>query len=238
MDSDQRFRNLLTVYHQSYLWEIGVEVKHSHELVQLVKDIRRKRGPDFKKTDDGRIRHTKEYLYLDYISDAIEKLGFLYFSRDQMKKHYNNLHVCKFHVYSSIFHCKALLDTVAGLLNHHYELQKHGSRIDFNHRKFLSDLGKKDAILSQKIKNFNVWISKLSKWRNALIHRHGTPLFPVGKNRFLMPVEPKTLSEAMLLPGRSVAPLDFCEENIKCVQLVLEIVFEHIINDLESITNP
>jgi len=148
MYSDEQFRNLLMVCHQSYLWKIGVEVKNLAEIVQQVNEMRKKRGADFTKTDDGKIRHTKEYLYLDYISDALEKLGFLYFSRDEMKKHFKNLHACKYYVYNSIFDCKAFLDTVAGLLNHHYEFRKKRTRIDLNHHQFLKDLSKKNEILS------------------------------------------------------------------------------------------
>lgn len=229
--------SLLLVYHQSYLGEIGVEVKHVEELVQVVDDMRRKRGPDGEKTEDGRINHTKEYVYLDYISDALEKLGFLYFSRDQMKKHCKSLHACKYFVYNSVFDCKAFLDTIGGLLNHHYGLGKRKTEIDLGHRQFLRDLGEKDEILSRKIENHNVWLSKLKEWRNVLIHRHGTPLFPVGKNRFLMSVEPRRLSEAMLLQGSFGDPIEFCEANIRYAHLILEIVLGHILIDLKPKAN-
>ncbi len=233
MDNDQQFRNLLMVCHQSYLWKIGVDVKHLTELVQVINEMRRKRGVDATKTDDGNIHHTKEYLYIDYVSDALEKLGFLYFSRDEMKKHSKDLHACKYYVYNSIFDCKAFLDTIAGLLNHHYELGKRRTRIDLNHPQFLVALGKKDETLSQKIRNLNEWVSKLSEWRVTLIHRHGTPLFPGGKNRFFMPVKPRRLSEAMLPQVRYVDPIKFCEENIWCAHHLLEVVLEHILDDLK-----
>lgn len=229
--------NLLMVYHQSYLGEIGIKVKHVSELVQLVNDMRRKSGTDGKITEDGSIQHTEEYLYLDYMSDALEKLGFLYFSGDRIKKHFNNLHACKYYIYNSVFDCKAFLDTVAGLLNHHYKLGKRKASIDLCKSQFLEALSRKDEILSRKIGNLNMWLSKLDDWRNELIHRHGTPLFPVGKNQFLMPLEPRRLSEVMLLQGPFVDPIEFCEDNIMCAHRVLEIVFEHILNDLISIAS-
>jgi hypothetical protein len=172
----EQIGTLLWLYHQSYLGEINARLGNLNALVDMINKLRRKRGTDGK-MDKGKIHYTEEYLYLEYLSDALEKLGFLYFARDRIKKKAKDLHACKYHIYNSIFNCKSFLDTVAGLINHHYKLGKRRGNIDLKRAGFMQDLANKDPQLGSKIGKFKVWIKAISNWRDTLIHRHGILLF-------------------------------------------------------------
>jgi len=223
---------LAWLYHQSYLGEINVRPKNLNALVETINKLRKKRGPDIKKVGKGNVELAEEYLYLEYISDALEKLGFLYFARDEIKNNIKDLHAGKYHVYNSIFDCKALLDTIAGLLNHHYKLGQRRAGIDLKRPEFRQKLANENSPLVREIDKFEVWVKAVSEWRDTLIHRHGILLLFITNNRYLMPIRPKRFVDIALFPEPTVDPIKFCEENIKCAKSIMEIIYGHIRKDL------
>lgn len=228
----EQIGTLLWLYHQSYLGEINVRPRNLGTLVETINKIRRRKGSDIKKVHGGRVQYSEEYLYIEYLSDALEKLGFIFFARDKIKKDIKNLHACKYHIYNSIFDCKALLDTIAGLLNHHYKLGEKRAGVDLKRQKYIRKLADKNPLLAREIGEFEIWTKAISDWRNTLIHRHGVFLFFVKDNKFLMPVKPLRFVDAALFQVPTVDPIDFCEENIRGAKLILEIVCRHIQKDL------
>jgi len=220
------------LYHQSYLGEINIRPNNLDALVKSINKLRRKRRPDFKKVDKGSVQLSEEYLYIEYISDALEKLGFLYFARDKIKKNIKDLHAGKYHIYNSIFDCKALLDTMAGLLNHHYKLGQRRGGIDLKRSEFMQKLADKNSLLAKEIGKFMVWVKAVSEWRDTLIHKRGILLFLVKGDRYLMPIRPKRLVEIALFQVPTVDPIKFCEENIMCAKSIMEIVYGCIQKDL------
>ena len=228
----EQLGTLLWLYHQSYLGEINVRPKNLDALVETINKLRRKKGPDVKKVDKGSVQLAEEYLYLEYISDALEKLGFLYFARDKIKKNIKDLHAGKYHIYNSIFDCKALLDTIAGLLNHHYKLGQRRGSIDLKRPEFMQKLANKNFQLAREIGKFEVWVKAVSEWRDTLIHRHGVLLLFVKDDRYLIPIKPKRFVDITLFQEPTVDPIKFCEENIKCAKSIMEIVYGHIRKDL------
>lgn len=223
---------LVWLYHQSYLGEINIRPSNLNALVAVINKLRKDKASDSKMLDNGSVQYSGEYLYLEFLSDALEKLGFLYFARDRLKKYKRDLHAGKYHVYNSIFDCKAFLDTIAGLLNHHYKLETRRIQTDLKHTKFLQKLADKNSKLAREISRFEVWIKAISKWRNILIHRHGIFLLFHKDDRYLMPTKPKRFAEILLSDEPLVDPIEFCEENIKYAKLIFEIVCGHIQRDL------
>lgn len=140
---------------------------------------------------------------------ALDKLGFLYFARDKTKKNIKDLHACKYYVYNSIFDCKAFLDTIAGLINHHYKLVERWRYVDLKHKEFKKAIANKDPLLEKEIDKFTVWIESISEWRNTLIHRHGLFLPFVEENRCLIPIKPKRFFEVMLFKIQTVDSIAF-----------------------------
>lgn len=139
-----------------------------------------------------------------YISDLLEKLGFLYFARDQIKNtenskpHWEPIGVmsAKYHIYNFVFDCKAFLDALAGLLNYHFNLGLSKGDIDFNKPKLRQRLTGKNADLSKVIQKHSGWIRELNEWRINLIHRHGILIFgPHNEYKYSMPKKPLKYTE-------------------------------------------
>jgi hypothetical protein len=227
---------LLWMYHQSYLGEINERPKNLDSLVFLVNVLRRLKGKDYEHSETGEASPTREYLYIEFLTDALEKLGFVYLARDQLKKNIKDIHVSKYHIYNLIFDCKAFLDTMAGLLNHHYEMGKKGTSINLCHSEFRKELGKNNPELFAPVKEFENWIIKLGEWRNKLIHRQGIFIpFTDGGAEYMLE-EPWNFTELAghlkKGPPCHIKTIEFCEGNSKFAFLFMEIVCAAIRNDL------
>ena len=231
---------LVLLYHQSYLAEIRVDIPGLESFVDIVSRLRKKRGTDGTIVASGELECTEEYLHSEYLSDAVEKLGFIYFSRDKVGKEIKNLNGCKYYIYNSVFDCKAFLDTMAGLINHHYKLVKTKSLIDLNKPEFMRELQKpnKDPTLEREIRNFMPWIQAVSNLRNELIHRRRLLLLWDKKGKCFMSIgangQPKGLFEIGILKAPIVDPIDFCEENTKCAKSIIDVVLKNLERDMRS----
>lgn len=180
-----------------------------------------------------------------YISDLLEKLGFLYFARDQIKNiensrpHWEPIGVMsvKYHVYNFIFDCKAFLDALAGLLNYHFNLGfREGSRLDFNKREFRQKLASTNAELSRAIEKHLEWIRELSDWRIKLIHRHGILVFgPFTEYRYSLPKKPLRYTEYYVAQENgSQYCVDFCRRYIEHAQKIFDVSCKAILKQLET----
>jgi hypothetical protein len=76
---------LVVLYSQSYLGQVGVALNNLDSLVGEINRLRKKRGRDAEKVE-GKLQIISEYRCVQYLSDAIDKLGFLYFARDKLKE--------------------------------------------------------------------------------------------------------------------------------------------------------
>jgi len=230
---------LCWMYHQSYLGEIDERPRNLDSLVFLVNKLRHLKGKDSEISQKGVAVHTtREYLYIEFLTDALEKLGFVYLARDQLKQSRKDLHVSKYHIYNSIFDCKSFLDTMAGLLNHHYQLGMKGIFINLCNHEFKEELEKKNPDLMMEIGRFELWLTKLNEWRNKLIHRQGIFIPFTDKGAEYMLAEPwnfSDLAEHFLKEAPvAVRTIDFCEENLRCARLIMEIICTAICNDLRK----
>ncbi len=228
---------LVWMYHQSYMSEIDERLKNLDDLVSIVNILRRKKGKDLEHSDTGGVRPTREYLYIEFLTDALEKLGFVYFARNQLKKNIRNIPVSKYHIYNLIFDCKAFLDTIAGLMNHHHEMGKKGTMINLCRSDFRKDLETNKPELFAPLKEFENWIINLGEWRNKLIHRQGILIpFTEGGAEFMLE-EPWNFSELAghlkkESPPHHFKTIEFCEGNSKFAFLFMEFVCAAIRNDL------
>jgi len=224
---DHQLGTLVVLYSQSYLGQIGIGLNNLDSLVKEINRLRKNKGRDAKIAEGLQI--TTEYRYLEYLSDAIEKLGFLYFARDKMKNN-EDIPTSKYYIYNFIFDCKALLDTIAGLINHHYELRKRKGGIDLNKPRFVKALYTKNPLLSKDIENFGEWIKWINRWRLDLIHRHGLFMYTAR----LMPTsdEPEGFASAMFNKTPAVDSLRVVEECIKNAKHLLETVIACVRDDL------
>jgi hypothetical protein len=227
------------MYHQSYLGEIDERPKNLDYLVSLVDILRRKNKKDVESSKKEGMLPTREYLYIEFLTDALEKLGFVYLARDQLRISLKDIHVSKYHIYNLIFDCRAFLDTMAGLLNHHYQMGKKGICINLCHPKFREELGKKSPRLKVVINQFESWMVELNEWRNRLIHRQGIFIPFTDKGAEYMLEEPWNFSDLGIHlikePQGCIKTLDFSEGNLRFARLFMEAVCTVIRNDLEEI---
>lgn len=224
------------MYHQSYLGQIDKRPKNLCSLVFQVNILRHLKGKDYENLETEEAHPTREYMYIDFLTDALEKLGFVYLAKDQIKKNIKDIHVSKYHIYNLIFDCKAFLDTIAGLLNHHYQMGKKGTAISLSRLEFRKEVEKNNPKLVAPMKEFENWIIKLGEWRNKLIHRQGIFIpFTAGGAEYMLE-EPWNFTElaSHIKKGRigHVKTMEFCEGNSKFALLFMEIVCAAIRNDL------
>lgn len=225
------------MYHQSYLSETDEKVTRLGDLVLIIEILRKLKGKDLECSETGDKCPTREYLYIEFLTDALEKLGFVFYARDQLKKNRKNIAVSKYLVYNLIFDCRAFIDTMAGLLNHHYEMGKKGTAINLCHQDFVKELNYKNPELVTNLKQFENWIKNLNQWRNKLVHRQGLfiPFTKSGAEFMLEDVwnfSDLTSALANKKPLAHIKITEFCEGISKFALLLMELICATIRNDL------
>lgn len=222
----------------SYLWIVarGIGLKSvlpTAECLEKLGEIL-SRAPEYENFRPERFpTDSWEWNIRFYISDLLDKLGFLYFARDQIKIIENSrpqwepisVMSVKYHIYNFIFDCKAFLDALASLLNYHFNLGLHAGNIDFNKPKFTQKLVNKNAELSKAIEKNSEWIHELNEWRINLIHRHGILVFgPINESRrYLIPEKPLRYTEYYVAQEKGYQYcIDLCQDYIEHVQEIFD----------------
>ena len=227
---DDTLGTLVMLYSQSYLGQIGGPLNNLEPLVGEINRLRKSRGRDAEEVR-GELRIISEYRYLEYLSDAIDKLGFLYFTRDKLKES-KHVATSKYYVFNFIFDCKAFLDTISSLINYHWELGQRGGDIDLSKPDFVKSVGLKNPTLLKDVQNLEKWIKWIQTWRVNLIHRQGLFMYDAR----LMPSweEPDEFSQAMFSKRPAVDSLEVCEESIRNAKSLMEAVCGYIQDDLSK----
>jgi hypothetical protein len=221
---------LVMLYSQSYLGQVGGVLNNLDSLVGEINRLRKARGRDAEEVE-GELQIISEYRYVQYLSDAIDKLGFLYFARDKLKES-KHVATSKYYIFNFIFDCKAFLDTISGLINYHWELGKIKGDIDLSKPEFVRSLSSKSMALSTAIQNLQEWVKWIHKWRLNLIHRQGLFMY----NARLMPSwsEPDEFSQAMFHKRPACDSLEVCEESIRNAKSLMETVCGYVRDDLSK----
>ena len=226
--------HLLWLYHQSYLGVINVHPKYFDKLADVIYKISLEKGPHGKLLENKKIEYSNEFLYSMYLKDMLDKLGFLYLSSDKIIENIKELHFCKYYLYNFIFDCKSLLDTIAGLINHHYQIVtqlKERSKIDLKRGQFIEEIKKFNNKLGEEISENKNWINDIVKWRDQLIHRPGINIVWDDKGRHLMPIKPESFEDMIIQKTPQISPIDFCKINIEQAQILVQRTCYHILED-------
>lgn len=220
----------MMLYSQSYLGQKGEALNNLESLVGEISRMRKRRGGDGEVVQ-GKLRISSEYRYVEYLSDAIDKLGFLYFARDKLKES-KHVATSKYYVFNFIFDCKAFLDTISCLINYHWELGKSGGGIDLSKPDFVKAIGSKSPVLLKDIQDLAEWIKWIHTWRISLIHKQGLFMYDAR----LMPSssEPDEFSQAMFNRRPAVDSLKVCEGSIRNAKSLMETVCGCVRDDLSK----
>ncbi len=157
----------------------------------------------------------KYYTLVEQIIDSFGKLGFLFLSRDEIRKvngkiRGSHLYVY-YHLYNFIYDCKAYLDAVAVMLNDFYHIEEKKGRIDLQ-KGFKDKVVDKDPKYEKIMKQYTKWFDEVTKWRNALIHKFSVPI-GTPQGRMLTKEELDSLIEIpfnmMLVEPQPFLSIDF-----------------------------
>lgn len=163
----------------SYAWQAGYKPKAFTRLEKLLVQEKTDADSSFAKELVIKNRTLTEQL-----QDSYGKLGFLFLSRDYIRK-VNGKHpldhiYVSYHLYNFMYDCKAFLDALAVMLNDFYSIaEKRRGKIDLKLETFRNKLIEKDASLTKVIKKYESWFSTVAIWRDNLIHRFSTNISPV-----------------------------------------------------------
>jgi len=149
--------------------------------------------------------------YALHVIDMMEKLGYMCYSMDRINEYDRGRHplcqkVVKFYTCSFIFHTKALLDSVANLLNVEYCLRFSGSEIDLKRDRFLIRLGQENKRLVHALSSFREWFKAVARYRDALIHKRALLLAWVAPGP--PPESPTAIVEPCQIPVEPIELFD------------------------------
>jgi len=229
------------LYGQSYLLNLGIELKFLDEL-ESVFIVKREKQIDVRR--DYRVQTLG-------VMDISEKIGFLYLALDYIKqlegKGGYNFKLIKYHFYNFVYDCKACLDSIAVLLNHQLNLGFKGGKRDFRKTKFRRALETKSKFLKDFSNKFGGWCDAVIEYRDRIIHQIGVPVFQAGAG------DPEKLWKPSLphcIPKEAISAIEFlprahkkleyveivifCEDSIKKIMDVAEMALSEVYDNVES----
>ena len=240
------------LYGQSYLHNLGIELKFLDELESLF--IIKKALPRIQVRRDYRVQ-------TQCVIDISEKIGFLYLALDYIKQlegrgERYNWRLIKYHFYNFVYDCKACLDSIAVLLNHQLNLGFKGGKRDFREGKFRGALETKSKFFKDFSSKFGSWCDAVIEYRDRIIHQIGVPVFKVPEvypyavwNERAMATLPycipkKAISFIKLMSMRAseraklehVEIVTFCEENVKKIMDIAEMALSEIYDSIGAPT--
>lgn len=234
----------------SYLWVVarGIDLKSVLPTAECLEKLGKilSQAPEYESYRPNRFpANSWEWNLRFYISDLLEKLGFLYFARDQIKNIENSrprwepisVMSVKYHIYNFIFDCKAFLDVLACLLDYHFKLGiRKNSLIDFNKDTFRQKVVSVDAELGKAIEEHLEWIKELSDWRIKLIHRQGILVFGChNEDGYSIPKKPLKYTEYYTAQEKgSYYCVDLCQKYIDHAQEIFDASCKAILKTLRK----
>ena len=230
------------LYGQSYLHNLGIELKLLDELESLF----------IIEKEDAQIQVRHDYrVQTQCVIDISEKIGFLYLALDYIKQlevkgDYMPTHrLIKYHFYNFVYDCKACLDSIAVLLNHQLDLGFKGGNRDFRKMKFRRALEKKSAFFKDFSSKFGSWCDAVIEYRDRIMHRIGVSVFKVWRGerttatlRYRILKKAISFIEEMSMGTRERAKLEhveivtFCEESVKKIIDIAEMALSEIYNNI------
>jgi hypothetical protein len=162
----------------SYAWQAGYKPKAFTRLEKLLFSEKPDHNSDFAKE-----LIVKDRVLVRQIGDSYGKLGFLFLSRDYIRK-VNGKHplahiYVSYHLYNFIYDCKAFLDALAVMLNDSCSIgETIGVRIDLKRKPFREKIIQREAKLEKVIRKHEDWFGVVAAWRDDLIHRFSTTIAP------------------------------------------------------------
>lgn len=179
----------LDLYGQSLLRQTNIKLKYLDEIATNIMK------PEI---DEENIQTKMEFLDVNLnaviyssIIDISEKLGFLFFSWNQITDFENHRDyfedmpyqrmfspLIKFHLYNFIYNAKAVLDSISVLLNDLYKLGFSGGDRDLaRNTKFRSKVFNKNRTIKRLYEINEDRFNTLLKYRDAVIHRKSIMVF-------------------------------------------------------------
>ena len=223
------------LYGQSYLLNLGIELKFLDELESL-----------FIVKKEKRIQFRRDYrVQTQCVMDISEKIGFLYLALDYIKqlegKGGYNFRLIKYHFYNFVYDCKACLDSIAVLLNHQLNLGFKGGKRDFREGKFRRALERKSTFFKDFSSKFGSWCDAVIEYRDRIIHQIGVPVFQAAAGH---PDEAWKPSLPHCIPKKAISSIDiyivsgkkleyveivsFCEDSVKKIMDIAEMAFSEV----------
>ena len=185
----------------SYAWQAGYKPKAFTRLEKFLLSEKPDSESDFAKK-----LIIKDRVLVQQIHDSYGKLGFLFLSRDYIRK-VNGKHplahiYVSYHLYNFIYDSKAFLDALAVMLNDFYSIgEAKGVWIDLKHKPFREKVIKKEARLEKIMRRYENWFSIVANWRNKLIHRFSTTIAPfMSTDHGLHEITKEELDQSSRLP--------------------------------------
>jgi len=116
--------------------------------------------------------------YASIVEDIVDKFSFLFLAKDQILSHEMQLNVqkrfyVKYFAYTFVFMTKSFLDSLAVFINEIYQLSFNGGEIDLKKGKFINEIKNKNNELYSLLSMKHNFITKVVKYRDNLIHKHG-----------------------------------------------------------------
>lgn len=227
------------LYGQSYLQNLGIELKFLDELENLF--IRRSKE---------KIHVRRDYrVQTECIIDISEKIGFLYLALDYVKQLDSEI-LIKYHFYNFVYDCKACLDSIAVLLNHQLNLGFKGGERDFRHGKFCRALETRSTYLKDFSSKFGSWCNAIIEFRKRIIHQIGVFVFQQAALGGSPPTEEVLMRKPFLpycVPRRAISLIErvyggktvesveivtFCQDNIKKIMDITEIALSEVYDSI------
>ena len=123
--------------------------------------------------------HTLDNTLWDHLKDVTEKIGFQFFSMDQLLAHVkegSKGSLEKYYFYSFVIYTKASLDSIACTLNSFFNFGFSRGGIDFGRVPFVSRLERLPSFRGFHTE-YGEWIERIKKYREAIIHRKSVDLY-------------------------------------------------------------
>jgi hypothetical protein len=138
----------------------------------------RNKPPYWEKLLDLLYREGRLKKYASPVEDIVDKFSFLFLAKDQISFHESQLNwrkrfFVKYFAYTFVFMTKSFLDALAVFINEIYQLGFNGGEIDFKKGRFINEIKNKNNELGSLLSKKQQFITKVVKYRDNLIHKHG-----------------------------------------------------------------
>lgn len=111
-----------------------------------------------------------------YLLNVTDKLGNIFYAKekiDELNKQYPYNYIeIRYHITYAIISCKACFDGLATIINEVYDIGYSKGNIDLStiRSNFLSKIEENNDLLGKKLKKYQNWINKITRYRDLVVH--------------------------------------------------------------------